>query len=181
MILKFKIELIEFFTKFVRNYNNMNSNMKSISNIFSQMPSDINQIIGTFLDIDSRVCFSTVLKTNEDIYTKKINSDKFMLDVHVRYLTRKSREYSKYEDCSCQKCIYKKNRIVTIMYNYILKVRDETMFQNQKLVFNLHMNANRLLNELYNLNNQKSKDIVKELNTEEILIKAIEKTSQYII
>lgn len=150
------------------------------------LPHELNRHIGSFLDIDSKVSLTKILKSNEDLSIKRLDSDGLMLkiQIHIKHITRRIKDqinykcmYSKRKHCSCLPCFYQKNRITTSIFHYIIKVRDDTIFEEDSLMRVIKEHANRFIREIEVVENNdllfQRQQALKKLKTKRTIYKAL--------
>lgn len=119
------------------------------------LPHEVSRNIGSFLDLDSRVCLTKIFKSKEDLNIKRLDSDGLMLKIHIKHITCRIKQQLNYKcmywnrkHCSCFPCFYQKNRITKSIFQYIIKVRDDTIFKEDSLMRVIKENAKRFLSEI---------------------------------
>ena len=152
--------------------------------MFHTLPHEINRNIGSFLDIDSRVSLSHILKSKADLSIKQLDSDSHMLKIHIKHITRRIKDHINYKcsywrrrNCSCLPCFYQKNRITTSLFNYIIKVRDDTIFKNSSLIRVIKEQSERFIREIEEVENNdllfQRQQALQKLKTKRTIYKAL--------
>lgn len=54
--------------------------------IFNQLPAEINRLVGSYLDYNSRVNFLSVLPSNEDKFVRKLNSEEHNFRIKINLI-----------------------------------------------------------------------------------------------
>lgn len=106
---------------------------------FDRLPHDINKLIGCYLDCTDRVSFFRVLPSNEDKYTKTIESDKHHMNMNINIVR------NKIHDITMSSGNPNKQGVLIIkLMNYISKPINSCLFENRKFVDAVYNKCNEL-------------------------------------
>ena len=103
--------------------------------MFVSIPAEMNRLIGSYLDLDSRVEFFKVLPENDDKFVKKLDSDKHNRLVMARLISGKITKITK--------CVNLQRRAVLCsrLMCYLSKTKNTWFLKHQTLVETIYAKA----------------------------------------
>jgi hypothetical protein len=105
-------------------------------NIFNRLPHDINKLIGSYLDYNSRVELSRVFSHVNDKFVRKLNAKDHDINVHIRniknYLDKNDEVYG----------INNKIRITIRCFKYLIRHVNSGIFERKRFLDSVNQKAN---------------------------------------
>ena len=89
---------------------------------FDQFPHEINRMIGSYLDYNSRVEFSQLVSDHEDQYIKRLNSDEHNLLIKKNLITQKFTKIYKPYGTSTEDLL--------MFLDYLCRTKDTVIFEH---------------------------------------------------
>lgn len=97
--------------------------------MFNQVDPGINQLIGSYLDYESRINFGRVLPDVESKFVKRLDSDSHNTYVKHSLLRDKLARFEATGMYTIERC-----KALKRLFLYILHTKDEVLFKNAKLI-----------------------------------------------
>lgn len=140
---------------------------------FDILPPNVNYTIGSYIDYNSRIEFSRVLGDRDEKYVRKLDSRNHESFIHMKNISIMT-ERMAYIETNNDAALY-----LTKIYNYILNMKNNDLFNDINLREALIVNSNVYTNEYFSGHDKVYGNVKKNLVNTSIKLKTyLEKYEQ---